>query len=483
MAYLGPLRLLALEAAERFASFGIPCDLLTGEERRYAQSDVPVRARVSTTEMLDPSQTWDALLLDEAQLFSDEDRGWAWTAALVGAPARQLYLTASADALPALQYLFASLSEPVEVIHLERKNPLEFGGRIHFREFKAGTAVVVFSRRDAHQWKVLIESKLQKSVAIIYGSLGPEVRQQQAALFSSGQVPYLVATDAIGLGLNLPIRNIVFTEHEKFNGAFVDQIPNSLIRQIAGRAGRYDPHSPKQEPGRVYATQNANPGIISAALQAQAKDLKAEFRVRPSAQQLEELAECLGTRRIEDCLAPWRQLQHPDRLFKADHLERAALPLSIFPKKALETLSVSTQFTFCCAPWPNSCLGDSRQIFPEGTEPKECAESWGWALTRNEPIDWLPPGISLIENHLEVIEEWSKMAGCYCWLSWKWPKLFPPAEREKAEEDRRLYTRIISDALSRYASNQGEKRHPRRQGDTRQKGEAPRPPHWKRRRR
>ena len=463
ISYLGPLRLLALEAAERLASFGIPCDLLTGEERRFAQTDVPVRARVSTTEMLDVSQVWDAVLLDEAQLFSDEERGWAWTAALVGAPARNLYLTTSPDALPALQYLFASLGEAVEVIHLERKNPLEFGGRRHFRDFEPGTAIVVFSRRDAHQWKVLIEQELQKPVAIIYGSLGPEVRQQQAALFSTGKAPYLVATDAIGLGLNLPIRSVVFTEHEKFNGQFVEQIPNSLVRQIAGRAGRYDPSATQQDPGRVYATQNANPGIIHQALQAPAKDLQAEFRVRPSAQQLEELAACLGTKRIEDCLAPWRQLQHPDRLFKADHLERAALPLVLLPRKSLEVMPISKQFTFCCAPWPNSSLGESRQSFPEGTETQVRARQWGSALSTETPCPWEAPDIELISGHLEIIEEWSKMAGCYCWLSWKWPKLFTPEQRELAENDRRLYTQIISENLAQRASRQGDRRGPRRE--------------------
>jgi len=175
----------------------------------------------------------------------DESRGAAWTRALLGVQARALHICGSADP-PGLQELLHRLAldcgDATLTEAYERMTPLVLEGKPlgGFKDIKAGDCVICFTRHDVLLTKAELEN-LGMSASTIYGSLPPDVRRDQAALFNDPASGYdvLVASDAIGMGLNLQIRRIVFRSLRKFDGETTRCLTAAEIRQISGRAGRY----------------------------------------------------------------------------------------------------------------------------------------------------------------------------------------------------------------------------------------------------
>ncbi|MDW8445013.1 MAG: helicase-related protein [Acetobacteraceae bacterium] len=232
-AYLAPLRLLAWEGQERLAERGVRASLLTGEERRIDPEATHVSATVEMADFVTPVPM---AVVDEVQMLADEDRGWAWTQALVGLPAETLLVAGAAEAEPLIRRLAALTGEPLEVRRFERMVPLTVLRRpVPLARVEPGDALVCFSRRDAFALREALIAR-GRPPAMVYGALGPEVRRAEAERFRDGRAPVLVATDAIGMGLNLPIRRVLFAATTKYGG-----LGPHLIRQIAGRAGRYRP--------------------------------------------------------------------------------------------------------------------------------------------------------------------------------------------------------------------------------------------------
>ena len=247
--YLAPLRLLALEVFERLRELGIATSLVTGEER---VTDPSARHVSSTVEMVDLVRAVDVAVVDEAQMLQDEQRGWAWTLAIAGVRAKTVVMCGSEDGLHAAERLAARLGIRLSVRRFERKNPLKVVDAVPLGALRPGDAVVAFSRNAV----VGLQAQIGRSghtTAAIYGSLSPAVRRREAERFRSGKADILVATDAIGLGLNLPIRRLVFASVEKFDGVAERLLTPPEIRQIAGRAGRYGIH----EEGQVTALDRA----------------------------------------------------------------------------------------------------------------------------------------------------------------------------------------------------------------------------------
>lgn len=274
-AYCGPLRLNALEAQERLEEAGHRCSLITGEER----IDRPgARYTARTVETLPLDTQLPAVIVDEAQMLADPDRGAAWTAAICGAPAARIICTGPAYAAPLVARLAAACGDSFGIVKRERLVPLEaMDAPVTLKDLAPGDAVVVFSRRAVLEWRDRIASTGRRA-AVIYGALGPDVRRAEAARFRSGEADVLVATDAIGLGLNLPIRRVLFGALAKFDGREDRWLDDEEIRQIAGRAGRYQADSEDQAPGQagVVSRQHAKPpplGRVHWALQGKASDL------------------------------------------------------------------------------------------------------------------------------------------------------------------------------------------------------------------
>ena len=235
--YLGPLRLLAFEQFENLNARGIPCSLITGEEQEIIQGAM---ITASTVEMANLQAYYEVAVIDEAQMITDNQRGGAWTNAILGICAEEIHVCCSPDAEELLLSIIKECRDDVKVIHHERKTPL-IQDSAHFSfpvSVQKGDALIVFSRRSVHAVAATIQERGLKC-SVVYGALPYDVRHEQARLFANGENDVVVATDAIGLGMNLPIKRVVFLETEKFDGYELRSLRTTEIKQIAGRAGRY----------------------------------------------------------------------------------------------------------------------------------------------------------------------------------------------------------------------------------------------------
>lgn len=235
--YLGPLRLLALEVYEKMKDAQIPCTMLTGEERIYEDNS---RIISSTVEMLDIDQKYDVAVIDEAQMIADSDRGHSWTRAILGVQAEEIHVCMSPAAEKVVTHLITLCGDSCERREYERKTAL-LCEEIPFRfpeDVQPGDALIVFTKRSVLDIAGRLERDGAK-VSVIYGSLPPEIRRRQIRLFSEKKTKVVVSTDAIGMGLNLPVKRIVFVQTEKFDGKHTRPLLTAEIKQIAGRAGRF----------------------------------------------------------------------------------------------------------------------------------------------------------------------------------------------------------------------------------------------------
>lgn len=235
--YLGPLRLLALEVYEKMKECQIPCTMLTGQECIAEESS---RITASTVEMADFCQIYDVAVIDEAQMAADPERGHCWTKAILGIQASEVHVCMSPAAEDVVKHLITLCGDYYEICRYGRKTSLaceEKGFRFP-EDVQDGDGLVVFSKKSVLDVAGRLEERGVET-SVIYGSLPPEIRRRQMQLFTSGQTKVVVATDAIGMGLNLPVRRIVFIQTEKFDGISRRGLSVQEIKQIAGRAGRY----------------------------------------------------------------------------------------------------------------------------------------------------------------------------------------------------------------------------------------------------
>ena len=232
--YLAPLRLLALEGYDRLADAGLAACLLTGDDEDRT-AETPTHT-ASTIEMLDTTRHCAVAVIDEVQMLADRQRGWAWTRAVVGTAADHVILVGSADALPMVEHLCRMTGDILEVVEHRRMSRLSASDAVPLSELEPGDAVVAFSRADIFAIRDSLSAR--HSVAMLYGALSPEVRRNEAHRFRSGEADVLVATDAVGMGLNLPLRRVFLAAGSKFDGVRHRALKPSEIRQICGRAGR-----------------------------------------------------------------------------------------------------------------------------------------------------------------------------------------------------------------------------------------------------
>ncbi|MBR3748347.1 MAG: hypothetical protein IKN28_00535, partial [Firmicutes bacterium] len=236
--YLAPLRLLAYEKFEELNEAGCPCSLKTGEE----EIGIPFsRVQSSTIEVLNFETEYDLAVIDEAQMITDSQRGSAWTFALLGVRADLVHVCLAPEAETVVKNVIAACGDSYEVVRHERLVPLVFDERVSSdftKEARRGTAFIVFSRKDVHA----VAGELQRKghrCSVIYGALPYDVRRNEVKRYVNGETDVVVATDAIGMGLNLPIERVIFLTTEKFDGTQQRSLTPTEIKQIAGRAGRY----------------------------------------------------------------------------------------------------------------------------------------------------------------------------------------------------------------------------------------------------
>ncbi len=229
-----PLRLLAREVYDRLTStLGREAvALITGEERR-----VPRRPRVwvCTVEAMPTDLDVDLAVIDEIQLAAHEERGHVFTDRLLYMRGRNATWFLGADTMAPM---LKSLIPDIRIERRPRLSQLSYGGTLSMAQLPPRTAVVAFSAKQVYAIAERLRVK-RGGTAIVTGALSPRARNAQVALFQSGEVDYLVATDAIGMGLNLDLDCVAFSEIQKFDGRRNRPLHDAELAQIAGRAGRY----------------------------------------------------------------------------------------------------------------------------------------------------------------------------------------------------------------------------------------------------
>ena len=243
-----PLRLLAREVYDRIVSLRGPSvvALVTGEERI-----VPARAQywVCTTEAMPDGMGVDFLAIDEIQLCSDPERGHVFTDRLLHARGLHETLFLGSDTM---RQVIASQVPKSQFLRRERFSDLTYTGSKKISRMPARAAIVGFSVDNVYALAELIRRQ-KGGAAVVMGALSPRTRNAQVAMYQNGDVDYLVATDAIGMGLNLDITHVAFSGVRKFDGRRMRDLQPNELAQIAGRAGRY------MTPGTFGVTGEASP--------------------------------------------------------------------------------------------------------------------------------------------------------------------------------------------------------------------------------
>ncbi|MDC1053657.1 helicase-related protein, partial [Candidatus Pelagibacter sp.] len=229
-----PLRLLAREVYDKVIK-KISVDkvaLITGEEKI-----IPTNAKyfLCTVESMPIDKHLDFVGVDEIQMCADHERGHIFTDRLLNMRGEKLTMLMGSNTI---KNIISKLDGDIEFINRERLSKLTYAGHKKISRINRKTAIIAFSAEEVYAIAELIRRQ-KGGAAIVMGSLSPKTRNAQVELYQSGDVDFLVATDAIGMGINMDLDYVFFSNLKKFDGKKLRKLSLSEIGQIAGRAGRY----------------------------------------------------------------------------------------------------------------------------------------------------------------------------------------------------------------------------------------------------
>ena len=229
-----PLRLLAREVYDKCVSIVGPhkVALITGEEKIIPSS---ADYFICTVESMPKDKNVDFVGIDEIQMCADRERGHIFTDRLLNFRGKKLTMFLGSQVM---QGVISNLIKDITFEKKERFSKLNYGGFKKVSRLERKSAIIAFSIEDVYAIAELIRRQ-KGGAAVIMGSLSPKTRNSQVELYQSGDVDYLVATDAIGMGLNMDINEIYFSNLKKFDGKKTRRLNLVEISQIAGRAGRF----------------------------------------------------------------------------------------------------------------------------------------------------------------------------------------------------------------------------------------------------
>jgi len=229
-----PLRLLAREVYDKVIKKINPSKvaLITGEEKI-----IPVNAKyyLCTVESLPIGKNLEFVGIDEIQMCADNERGHIFTDRLLNLRGEKLTMLMGSNTI---KNIIINLNEDTEFINKKRLSKLSYKGHKKISRIDGKTAIIAFSAEEVYAIAELVRRQ-KGGAAIVMGSLSPKTRNAQVELYQSGDVDFLVATDAIGMGINMDLENVYFSNLKKFDGKKLRRLNLSEIGQIAGRAGRY----------------------------------------------------------------------------------------------------------------------------------------------------------------------------------------------------------------------------------------------------
>ena len=307
---------------------------------------------------------WDVCVIDEIQMLANEQRGHSWTRALLGLSCRELHVCGGAEGIPLVRQLCEDTNDELIVHEYDRATPLECEAEAlgTYANVKKGDCVVAFSRQDIYEIRQAIEKETDLKCCVVYGQLPPETRSAQANMFNEPDNEYdvLVASDAVGMGLNLNIRRVVFHTMRKTDGRKKALVPHSMVKQIAGRAGR---RNSMWKEGLATCLHEGDMAHLAECLETPIEPLKSAALFPPTehvqhfSEQLEEaardeLAKRQGGSRMRlaevlDKFVSLAALDEDRRYFISRHDELNLVSNSIHD---LENMDLATRFTFCTAP-------------------------------------------------------------------------------------------------------------------------------------
>lgn len=382
--YLAPLRLLALEVYEKLNADGIPCSLKTGEEEKIVEGASHIAC---TVEMFHEKDFYEVVVIDEAQMIADNDRGFSWYKAMTKANAKEVHIIGSRNSKNMILQLLGH--SRIDIREYRRDIPLQVETKaFEMGEAKQGDALVCFSRRRVLEVASGLQSNGQ-SISMIYGSMPPETRKKQIQRFINGETTIIVSTDAIGMGLNLPIRRIVFLENEKFDGIRRRRLTSQEIKQIAGRAGRKGLYNV----GKVAFSKDIE--LMTSLLQQDDEPIET-FTIAPTnavLQRFQKYARTLGT-----FFELWEKFESPIGTKKSALSEEQELYRLVYGTEIETRLSVIDLYGFLHLPF-------------SANEPS-LVEQWKAtmrAMVRKRPL----PNPPIKKDSLEELELSYKAAGLH----------------------------------------------------------------------
>ncbi|MFT5835766.1 MAG: ATP-dependent RNA helicase SUPV3L1/SUV3 [Sulfurimonas sp.] len=425
--YLAPLRLLALEGYENLKANDIDASLITGEEQLLNEDATHIS---STIEMLNFDVDVDVCVIDEVQMLDDRDRGWAWANAIIGAPAQEIIMTGSSNCKNAVIALARYLGEELEIIEFERKNPLSLLELpTSSKDVEEGTAIIAFSRKDVLRLKQDFSRFF--SVSVVYGNLSPEVRREEARRFREKETQILIATDAIAMGMNLPIKTILFSKAEKFDGVSQRNLLASEVLQISGRAGRYG----LNEEGFVGALNTDALRIVKKNFYREAKEITLPFKVMANLEHIKLVSNILEENSLSEILKFFvenMEFTGPFRASSLDDMLDAALIIDSYD------LDIAMKYHLACAP-----------LTLKSPYIVASFESYILALEKKLPVTYTPPVLigtyAATTDELLRAEDMVKEISLYLWLSYRFSDYF--LDEQKARQARWVLNKYIEESL------------------------------------
>ncbi|WEJ98778.1 MAG: helicase-related protein [Candidatus Sphingomonas phytovorans] len=247
-----PLRLLAREVYDRVVRIkgANQVALITGEEKI-----VPKDARwfLCTAESMPLDRDLAFVGIDEAQLGADPERGHVFTDRILRARGREETMILGSEAL---RPMLKALVPGIDILNRPRFSTLSYAGARKISRLPKRSAIVAFSAEEVYAVAEMLR-RLRGGAAVVMGALSPRTRNAQVAMFQAGEVDYLVATDAIGMGLNMDVAHVAFASLDKFDGHRQRRLTVAEMAQIAGRAGRH------QRDGTFGALVEEGPGAFT----------------------------------------------------------------------------------------------------------------------------------------------------------------------------------------------------------------------------
>ncbi|OAF66361.1 hypothetical protein A3Q56_05920 [Intoshia linei] len=428
--YCAPLRLLANEIYRKMNSNKINCDLITGEERLFANTDSVESKHIScTVEMTNLLCQYDVAIIDEIQMISDPGRGWAWTRVFLGLCAQELHVCGDESAINLIKSLTIDCGDEFEVHTYKRLTPLKIDKKalVSLANVQPGDCIVCFSKSDIYKVNVELE-KLKTKNCVIYGTLPPGTKYAQSLKFNeSNDYNIMVATDAIGMGINLYINNyirnikrIIFYSLLKPNintkgETDIEQLTPSVAKQISGRAGRF---RSDHKIGYVTTFHQSHLLDLIELLSLNIEPLE-KAGIQPTAEQIEMFAYHLPNLTLSNIFDIFLKMSKTDNekffMCRADDFKYIAdllehLPLDLKSRYQFCRSPISKKQQFVC----NSLLKMARRFS------KNEIISYEWLKTQ---INW-PFYVPESLHDLNVLENVYDVLDLYLWLSCRFPSHF-----------------------------------------------------------